>query len=32
MLHSIDSQINKEDPVFINVDDEDGTKVEIYIG
>jgi len=32
MLKSINSQINKEDPIFINVDDEDGTKVEIFIG
>lgn len=32
MLSSLDDQINHQDPVFINVDDDDGTKVKIYLG
>lgn len=32
MLQSIDQQINKQDPIYIDVNDKDGTKVEIYIG
>ncbi|MHB8135811.1 MAG: hypothetical protein ACYDH1_16495 [Anaerolineaceae bacterium] len=32
MLQSIDQQINKQEPIYIDVDDKDGTKVEIYIG
>lgn len=32
MLLTLDSEINKQDPIFLNVDDEDGTKVEIFIG
>ncbi len=32
MLLAIDEQTDKDDPVFINVDDEDGTRVKIYLG
>ncbi len=32
MLLAIDEQTDKNDPVFINVDDEDGTRVKIYLG
>lgn len=32
MLATFDDQINHQDPVFINVDDDDGTKVKIYLG
>jgi hypothetical protein len=32
MLNSLDESISAEDPIVINVDDEDGSKVEIYIG
>ncbi len=32
MLNSLDESISSDDPIVINVDDEDGSKVEIYIG
>ncbi|MDO9085348.1 MAG: hypothetical protein Q7U53_03970 [Anaerolineaceae bacterium] len=32
LMESIDQQIKKEEPLYVHVDDEDGTKVEVYIG
>lgn len=32
IIQNIDQQIKKDEPLYIDVDDEDGTKVEIYIG
>ena len=32
ILRSVDDHIKKDEPLFVNVDDDDGTKVEIYIG
>ena len=32
ILETIDHQIKKDEPLYIDVNDEDGTKVEIYIG
>lgn len=32
ILETIDQQIKKDEPLYIDVNDEDGTKVEIYIG
>lgn len=32
LLQNIDQQIKKDEPLYIDVNDEDGTKVEIYIG
>jgi hypothetical protein len=32
IIQNIGQQIKKDEPFYINVDDEDGTKVEIYIG
>jgi hypothetical protein len=31
-MDTIDQQIKKDEPLYVHVDDEDGTKVEIYIG
>ncbi len=32
LIQNIDQQIKKDEPLFVDVNDEDGTKVEIYIG
>lgn len=32
LLLTIDQQLKKDEPLYVHVDDEDGTKVEIYIG
>jgi hypothetical protein len=32
LMVTIDQQLKKDEPLYIHVDDEDGTKVEIYIG
>ncbi|HSM25757.1 MAG TPA: hypothetical protein VK856_12910 [Anaerolineaceae bacterium] len=32
IIGTIDQQIKKDEPLYIDVNDEDGTKVEIYIG
>jgi hypothetical protein len=32
LLMTIDQQLKKDEPLYVHVDDEDGTKVEIYIG
>lgn len=32
MINAIDDNIKKDDPIYVHVDDKDGTKVEIYIG
>ncbi len=32
LMQVLDQQFNKDEPLFLDVNDEDGTKVEIYIG
>ena len=32
LMGTLDQQLKKDEPLFVHVDDEDGTKVEIYIG
>jgi hypothetical protein len=32
LIQNIGQQIKKDEPLFVNVNDEDGTKVEIYTG
>lgn len=32
LLGTLDHQLKKDEPLFVNVVDEDGTKVEVYIG
>lgn len=32
LLKTVDDHIRKDEPLYVNVDDDDGTKVEIYIG
>ena len=32
LLLTIDQQLKKDEPLYVHVDDEDGTKVEIFIG
>lgn len=32
LMVTIDQQLKKDEPLYIHVDDEDGTKVDIYIG
>lgn len=32
LMVTIDQQLKKDEPLYVHVDDEDGTKVEIYIG
>ena len=31
-METFDQQLKKDEPLYVHVDDEDGTKVEIYIG
>jgi len=32
LMVTVDQQLKKDEPLYVHVDDEDGTKVEIYIG
>lgn len=32
LLVTVDQQLKKDEPLYVHVDDEDGTQVEIYIG
>lgn len=32
IIRTLDQQLKKEEPLYVHVDDEDGSKVEIYIG
>ncbi|MBE0686051.1 MAG: hypothetical protein IH585_08625 [Anaerolineaceae bacterium] len=32
LMVTLDQQLKKDEPLYVHVDDEDGTKVEIYIG
>jgi hypothetical protein len=32
MINAVDDNIKNDDPIYVHVDDKDGTKVEIYIG
>ena len=32
LLKTVDDHIKKDEPLYVNVDDDDGTKVEVYIG
>ncbi len=32
LMDTIEKQITKDEPLFVDVNDEDGTKVEVYIG
>ena len=32
LMDTIDQQIKKDEPLYVHVNDEDGTRVEVYIG